>query len=326
MTLMSDCYVLTIGASQSHQSGTEESFIGGTPNLPTDVEIPRCKLCAAEQTFFFQITFPSKHQWEGMTLALFACTSCAHENHLVPQMLSGPLPGANIPEGFLLSYQTNFRILVFEKALGAPRTTYQNRVIFKPLSLHKTADMAACVEHMSPEQKAYTFAYKPFSTELEPILEAALASGNCQELIDFIQRQRSSLTDPYEGEPLGEDWEQLMEFKDAHQYGDFALTRYYSVAHDIGLGPSWAKIEAELTAAGMKGAELVLGFPVGPRQNLFDPGKMGSYLRSEQLVARHLTELQAAVQNGQVPRAEVLQLESMLSAAASAGRGLYITF
>jgi len=179
---------------------------------------------------------------------------------------------------------------------------------------------------MSPEQKAYTFAYKPFSTELEPILEAALASGNCQELIDFIQRQRSSLTDPYEGEPLGEDWEQLMEFKDAHQYGDFALTRYYSVTHDIGLGPSWAKIEAELTAAGMKGAELVLGFPVGPRQNLFDPGKMGSYLRSEQLVARHLTELQAAVQNGQVPRADVLQLERMLSAAASAGRGLYITF
>ena len=117
-----------------------------------------------------------------------------------------------------------------------------------------------------------------------------------------------------------------MEFKDAHQYGDFALTRYYSVTHDIGLGPSWAKIEAELTAAGMKGAELVLGFPVGPRQNLFDPGKMGSYLRSEQLVARHLTELQAAVQNGQVPRADVLQLERMLSAAASAGRGLYITF
>jgi hypothetical protein len=57
-------------------------------------------------------------------------------------MLSGPLPGANIPEGFLLSYQTNFRILVFEKALGAPRTAYQKRVIFKPLALHKTADMA----------------------------------------------------------------------------------------------------------------------------------------------------------------------------------------
>jgi hypothetical protein len=57
-------------------------------------------------------------------------------------MLSGPLPGANIPEGFLLSYQTNFRILVFEKALGAPRTTYQNRVIFKPLSLRKIADTA----------------------------------------------------------------------------------------------------------------------------------------------------------------------------------------
>ena len=139
---MSDCYVLTIGPSQSHQSGTEESFIGGTPNLPKGMEIPRCKLCAAEQTFFFQITFPSKHLWEGMTLALFACTSCADRNHLIPEMLSGPLPGADIPEGFLLSYQTNLRILVFEKALGAPRTTYQNRVIFKPLSLHQTANMA----------------------------------------------------------------------------------------------------------------------------------------------------------------------------------------
>jgi hypothetical protein len=56
-------------------------------------------------------------------------------------MLSGPLLGADIPEGFLLSYQTNFRILVFEKSLGTPCKTYQNRVIFKPIALHKTADM-----------------------------------------------------------------------------------------------------------------------------------------------------------------------------------------
>jgi hypothetical protein len=81
------------------------------------------------------------------------------------------------------------------------------------------------VERVSTEHKAYAFAYKPFSTELKPVLEAALASGNCRELIDFIERERSNLTDPYEGEPLGDDWEQLMEFKDAHQYGDFAPGR-----------------------------------------------------------------------------------------------------
>ena len=117
-----------------------------------------------------------------------------------------------------------------------------------------------------------------------------------------------------------------MEFQNAHQYGDFALTRYYSVAHDIGLGPSWAKIADRITAAGMSGAERALGFPIGPRQNRFDPGKMGSYFRSEQLVSQHLTELQAAVRSGRVPGAEVLQLERMLSAAVSAERGLYVTF
>lgn len=179
---------------------------------------------------------------------------------------------------------------------------------------------------MTTEHKAYAFAYQLFSTELEPILEAALACGDCRELIDFIERERLNLTDPYEGERLPRDWEQLLEFKDAHQYGDFALTKYYSVTHDIGLGPFWEKPEGELTAAGMNAAEIILGSPAGPRQNRFDPGKIGSYFRSEQRVTQHLTELQAALQSGRLRRTQVSQLERMLSAAMSARRGLYVTF
>ena len=53
----------------------------------------------------------------------------------------------------------------------------------------------------------------------------ALRSGDCGQLVEFIELERAELTDPYEGEPLPPDWEQLLEQKDTHQYGDFALTK-----------------------------------------------------------------------------------------------------
>ena len=55
---------------------------------------------------------------------------------------------------------------------------------------------------MSMQHKAFTFHFEPFSRELEPILERALKTGDCPEVVSFIELSRSDLTDPYEGEPF----------------------------------------------------------------------------------------------------------------------------
>src|SRR5579859_5274373 len=48
----------------------------------------------------------------------------------------------------------------------------------------------------------------------------ALVTGDCAGLVSFINANLDSLRDPYEGEPLGTDWEGMIETQDAHQYGD----------------------------------------------------------------------------------------------------------
>lgn len=99
-------------ANQGAEPRTD-SFVGGHPHLPAAAAVPICQLCGEVQTFFFQVAFPTSHSWSGRSLAVFACTSCADENHFIPEMLTGPLAGAEIPAGFLERYQTNFRLAVF---------------------------------------------------------------------------------------------------------------------------------------------------------------------------------------------------------------------
>jgi hypothetical protein len=179
---------------------------------------------------------------------------------------------------------------------------------------------------MNIQHKAFAFHFEPFSRELEPILVHALKTGDCQEVVSFIELARPNLTDPYEGEPLPVGWQKLLEQKDAHQYGDFALTKYYSVLQDIGLGSNWEQAERELVAAGENGAEIVLGIPIGPPGNPFDPGKYGSYFQSEQLVKKNLARVALAVGKHHQLADVLRQLHKMLSIADIAGLGLYLTF
>src|ERR1051326_1231389 len=98
------------------------------------------------------------------------------------------------------------------------------------------------------EHKAFLFDYDAFDGELRAILEGALLSGACGGLVSFINANLGDLRDPYEGEPLGADWETMIETQDAHQYGDFALTKYYDPTADMGLGGAWDNIQ-ELIAS-----------------------------------------------------------------------------
>ena len=110
-----------------------DSFIGGIPYLPNNIEIPKCKLCQCEQTFFFQITFPEVHKWFGKTFAVFNCTSCVEEDFLIPEMLDNELYNINIPEGFLESYQKNFSFIVFETKLGIQKCDYMEKIKYQPI-------------------------------------------------------------------------------------------------------------------------------------------------------------------------------------------------
>lgn len=176
---------------------------------------------------------------------------------------------------------------------------------------------------MAMEHKAFVFDFRSFEKELRPILERALSSNASSELLGFIEANRASLKDPYEGEPLEENWREMAEGQDVHQWGDFALTKYYEPSDDLGLGPTWEALQSLLLAKLGKD-QPVLGRPVGPPTNPFDPGKMGAYFQTEEDVKANLSELQRLQSNGAGEQAD--RLVEILRAAAARGRGLYVTF
>lgn len=114
---------------------TEKTFLGGKPYLPANEIIPVCELCSYQLTFFLQVTFPDLHEWNGLTLSLFACTNCHDDNYLIPEMLTLRLQGVVIPDGFLKNYQKNFRVIVFNHNVGVLRKDYEEKIKFKPIHI-----------------------------------------------------------------------------------------------------------------------------------------------------------------------------------------------
>lgn len=172
------------------------------------------------------------------------------------------------------------------------------------------------------EHKAFIFDDEAFERELLPILEKSLITDDCSELISFILKNRGTLTDPDEGEPLPDDWEGMLETLDPHQYGDFALTKYYDPQSDIGLGTVWQSIQELIPENGK--ISPILGTIVGTWENSFDPGKIGSYFQSKQQVQTSLAVLQNFAKRN--PSAPIDESIYMLELAAQAHQGLYVTF
>lgn len=169
------------------------------------------------------------------------------------------------------------------------------------------------------EHKAFVFRYSAFKAELLPLLEEALVTGDPSPLAAFIESERESFRDPYEGEPLDDDWQSLLDIADVHQYGDFALTRYYNPTEDIGLGHAWGEVE-RLLESRLGGSGAILGRPVGAEGVLFDPGKMGSYFQSNEDVQRNLAEVE------QVREPMLNSVVALLRRAVEEGTGIYVTF
>ena len=171
---------------------------------------------------------------------------------------------------------------------------------------------------MSMAHKAFAFDWRAFEESLLPIIESALCVGEGEVVKEWCVRNRALLVDPYEGQPLPEDWESHLEVGDVQELADYALTAFYDPCDDLGLGDVWLALDERVDPAI---SVALLGEAVGPAHTLFDPGRMGSYfvrpdqvkavvdlLRSNDLVG--LQEYAAAVER----------------ACVSSSRGLYVTF
>jgi len=165
--------------------------------------------------------------------------------------------------------------------------------------------------------KAYAFDWRGFEFDLHPWLEMALAANDPTELEAFIDDNRVSLTDPYEGEPLPADWRSGLGNRDVHEFGDYALTRYYDPSDDRGVGSAWRSLSGELPETA---ANALLGFSVGPHERLFDPGRYGSYFQTPAQVREALAVLKPLG----VP--ELAWFVELLERCAAEGRGVYVTF
>ena len=110
-----------------------------------------------------------------------------------------------------------------------------------------------------------------------------------------------------------------------HDYGDFALTRFYDPAADRGLGYCWNVIDATLPEDGRRA---LLGSPLGPEHNRFDPGRYGSYFQTPQQVAESLM-LFGMFDLPRLDRHDEVfaeQFEGLLEECIASGLGLYLTF
>lgn len=176
------------------------------------------------------------------------------------------------------------------------------------------------------EHKAFLFDEKVFQKELALVLYEALEHGDTAPIQSFIEENREQLTDPYEGALLDESWETMLEFRTPEEYGDLALTKYYRVLEDIGLGGAWDEVDDYLKEWQEGLSVTILGKPFGPKKRLFDPGKMGSYFQSPEKAAESLERL---IEHGRTypqRKQQLAQAVELLEKAVQAGQGLYVTF
>jgi hypothetical protein len=178
---------------------------------------------------------------------------------------------------------------------------------------------------MSMEHRAFVFEYEAFQLELKEILETALNLNEIKSIEDFIKLNIDYLKDPNEGEPLIESWHETIEYKDAHQYGDFALTKFYDPVEDIGLGYSWNEIEDILSSESEEYIS-ILGHPIGKNDNYFNPGKMGSYFQSLSMIVENKNKIDIFMRNNLDCVESLTPVALMFNFAIVSNKGLYITF
>lgn len=171
---------------------------------------------------------------------------------------------------------------------------------------------------MSMSHKAFAFDWKAFeSDELYTLLVSALESDEVSSLIEYIENYRAELKDPYEGEPLAQNWQEMLENCDVNEYGDFALTRFYDPAADKGVAEEWMQIDDLLSKTDRVA---LLGFPICSANNIFDPGVMGTYFQTPEQVPESLSIV------NQLALEAVESFKKLLEDCSQSGLGIYVVF
>lgn len=180
---------------------------------------------------------------------------------------------------------------------------------------------------MSMDRKAFVFDYECFTVELADLLKDSLVTNSVKGLANFIHKNFSLLTDPYEGEPLDTDWEEnILEIRDVHEYG-IALTKYYNPDRNIGLSHAWQDIETILASEiYIHPYQIILGEQFGYTDRYFDPGRMGSGFQSPEIVRENAEIIESIINTKPELSIALADLASMLQKAVDSGEGLYITF
>jgi hypothetical protein len=160
------------------------------------------------------------------------------------------------------------------------------------------------------EHKAYEFDWDSFDSELRPILENSLSTNENTKLYSFINSNLNYLTDPYEGERLEENWEDLLETKSIQELGDFALTKYYKVTEGFGLGNNWLKLQEGLT-------QDIINALLGTSLSGFDPGCYGSYFQTSKQRKANIVLLSES---------NIPFVKEFLANLCKLNKGLYVTF
>jgi hypothetical protein len=168
--------------------------------------------------------------------------------------------------------------------------------------------------------QAYAFDHAAFERDLRPLLTRALESDDALALAAWIDAHLRELRDPFEGEPLPEDWRELTDASDVQVHGALALSKFYDFDLEMGLADDWQEIDELLEQAGA--SSLVLGTPLPG----FDPGSQGSYFQSEAEVQQSLAALTALVEREPKLAAPLAPARGLLQEAVRLKRGLYVTF
>jgi hypothetical protein len=166
---------------------------------------------------------------------------------------------------------------------------------------------------MSLDHNAFEFDWVEFSSDLLPVLEAAIRADSGAALTEFIRRNLDTCRNPYDGRSLDDSWEESLEAGDLQELADFALTKFYDPGNSQGLGFEWMDVSARLPAPCR---QALLGTALAG----FDPGRQGSFFQTPAEVVQSIERLA-----GQSDPA-LASFKMLLVSARRNQRGIYTTF
>jgi hypothetical protein len=172
---------------------------------------------------------------------------------------------------------------------------------------------------VSMSHKAYAFNWRAFEKdELHHLLVAALESGDPATIVRYIETHREQIKDPYEGQPIEKSWQETLENRDVHEYGNFALTRFYDPANDQGIADCWLTVDAVIAE---QDRQALLGVALGKLGHEFDPGRQGSYFQTPEQAVESLRRIEHIGHIDQLqPYVQLLRM------CAVDDLGVYVTF